>query len=76
MGGNRVNRGGAWNNNGRNCRSAYRNANEPGDRNNNLGFRVCLARSPNDGPVAGKTSAGPLVFLSAALAAANRDGMP
>ena len=71
MGRNRVNRGGSWNNNGRNCRSAYRNANEPGTRNDNLGFRVCLARSPIDGPEAGKTSAGPLVFPSAARPAAN-----
>ena len=46
MGGHRVNRGGSWDNDGRNCRSAYRNANEPGNRNENLGFRVSLARSP------------------------------
>jgi len=50
MGRNRVYRGGSWNDDGRNCRSAYRNANEPGNRNDNLGFRVCLARSPHDGP--------------------------
>jgi len=42
---NRVLRGGSWNNNGRNCRSANRNRNEPGNRNNNNGFRVALARS-------------------------------
>ncbi|MCO6456700.1 MAG: hypothetical protein J5I93_15485 [Pirellulaceae bacterium] len=69
-------RGGSWINDGRNCRSAYRNANEPGNRNDNLGFRVCLARSPNIRPGAGKVMAGPLVFLSAATAAANRVGMP
>jgi hypothetical protein len=40
----RVVRGGSWNNNGRNCRSAYRNRNEPDDRNNNLGFRLSLAQ--------------------------------
>jgi hypothetical protein len=39
-GSNRVNRGGTWNNPARNCRSANRNNNEPGNRNNNLGFRV------------------------------------
>ena len=37
---NRVNRGGSWNNDARNCRSAYRNNAHPGNRNNNLGFRV------------------------------------
>ena len=34
-------RGGSWNNNPRNCRSAYRNNNHPDNRNNNIGFRVC-----------------------------------
>ncbi|MBW4660209.1 MAG: SUMF1/EgtB/PvdO family nonheme iron enzyme [Drouetiella hepatica Uher 2000/2452] len=33
-------RGGSWNNNPVNCRSAFRNYNDPGNRNNNLGFRV------------------------------------
>ena len=47
QGSQRVYRGGTWNNNGRNCRSAYRNANTPDNRNNNLGFRACLAPSPN-----------------------------
>ena len=41
-GSNRVNRGGSWNNNARNCRSANRNNNDPGNRNNNLGLRVAL----------------------------------
>jgi hypothetical protein len=36
----RVNRGGSWNNNASNLRSANRNNNSPGNRNNNLGFRV------------------------------------
>ncbi|MDO4629775.1 MAG: SUMF1/EgtB/PvdO family nonheme iron enzyme [Planctomycetia bacterium] len=40
-GSNRVNRGGSWNNNAKNCRSANRNNNSPENRNNNLGFRVC-----------------------------------
>jgi hypothetical protein len=39
-----VNRGGNWNNDARNCRSANRNNNEPGNRNNNLGLRVARAR--------------------------------
>jgi len=39
-GSNRVNRGGSWNNNARNGRSANRNRNDPGNRRNNLGFRL------------------------------------
>ncbi|MBQ2852599.1 MAG: SUMF1/EgtB/PvdO family nonheme iron enzyme [Bacteroidales bacterium] len=36
-------RGGSWNNNATNCRVSNRNNNSPGNRNNNLGFRVvCL----------------------------------
>ncbi|MEM6838616.1 MAG: SUMF1/EgtB/PvdO family nonheme iron enzyme [Cyanobacteria bacterium P01_C01_bin.120] len=39
-------RGGSWNNNPRNCRSAYRNRNTPDNTNNNIGFRVvCSAPS-------------------------------
>ena len=38
-----VVRGGSWNNNARNCRSAYRNRNEPANRNDNLGFRCAPA---------------------------------
>ena len=45
----RVNRGGSWNNNARNCRSANRDRNDPGYRNNNLGFRVALAPSSRTG---------------------------
>jgi formylglycine-generating enzyme required for sulfatase activity len=35
-----VNRGGSWNNDARNLRSANRNNNSPDNRNNNLGFRL------------------------------------
>ena len=38
----RVLRGGAFNNNQRNVRSAVRNDNNPDNRNNNVGFRVCV----------------------------------
>ena len=41
-GSDRVMRGGSWNNNPNNCRSAYRNNNNPTNRNNNCGFRVAL----------------------------------
>jgi hypothetical protein len=37
---NRVLRGGSWNNNPQNLRSANRNRNNPDNRNNNIGFRV------------------------------------
>ena len=41
-------RGGSWNNNPRNCRSAYRNHNKPDNVNDNIGFRVvCLPQHPS-----------------------------
>jgi len=39
----RVLRGGSWINNGRNLRSANRNANTPDNRNNNIGLRLAGA---------------------------------
>ena len=39
----RVLRGGAFNNNQRNVRCAYRNRNNPNNRNRNNGFRVVVA---------------------------------
>jgi formylglycine-generating enzyme required for sulfatase activity len=38
----RVLRGGSWNNNANNCRTANRNRNNPDNRNNNNGFRLVL----------------------------------
>jgi formylglycine-generating enzyme required for sulfatase activity/RecA/RadA recombinase len=43
-----VIRGGSWNNEAHNCRSAIRNNNEPGNRNNNLGFRLASSRQRPD----------------------------
>ena len=40
----RVLRGGSWNNDARNVRAAYRNQNDPANRDNNVGFRC--ARAP------------------------------
>jgi formylglycine-generating enzyme required for sulfatase activity len=39
---NRVIRGGSWNNNAQNCRSANRNNNNPNNNNNNIGFRLAF----------------------------------
>ncbi|WP_408648730.1 SUMF1/EgtB/PvdO family nonheme iron enzyme [Tumidithrix elongata] len=36
-------RGGSWNNNAINCRSANRNRNNLDNRNNNIGFRVVVS---------------------------------
>ena len=41
--GHRVLRGGSFNNNQRNVRCAYRNNNNPNNRNNNIGFRCVVA---------------------------------
>jgi hypothetical protein len=41
----RVLRGGSWNNNGRNLRSAYRNGKSPDNRNDNIGLRLAGAFS-------------------------------
>jgi len=43
--GARVCRGGSFNNNRNNVRCAYRNDNDPDNRNNNIGFRVAASHS-------------------------------
>lgn len=40
---NRVRRGGSWNNDAQDVRAAYRNRNDPSDRNSNIGFRLSRA---------------------------------
>ncbi len=45
----RVLRGGSWNNNGGNARSAQRNNNTPDNRNSNIGFRLARARCDTGG---------------------------
>ena len=47
----RVLRGGSYWNNARNCRSAYRNENDPDDQNQNIGFRLAAAH-PKAEPLA------------------------
>ena len=42
-GSDRVIRGGSWNNQGVNCMASNRNRNEPGNANQNLGFRLLAA---------------------------------
>jgi hypothetical protein len=37
-----VNRGGSWDNDAANCRTANRNTNDPTNRTNNNGFRLAL----------------------------------
>lgn len=57
-----MNRGGSWNNSPANCRSANRNANDPSNANDNLGFRPVLAPSSPRRPEArGRTRVGVLV---------------
>jgi hypothetical protein len=44
-GSNRVNRGGSWDNDAANCRTANRINDTPTNRNTNNGFRLALAPS-------------------------------
>ena len=47
---NRVYRGGSWKSNARNVRAAYRNYDHPGNRDNNLGFRLARAQTRAGAP--------------------------
>jgi hypothetical protein len=57
-----VLRGGSWNNNHDNARATYRNHNDPGNRNNNIGVRLVrlshIFGSPSEG-AASAAAAGP-----------------
>jgi hypothetical protein len=48
---NRVLRGGSFNNNADNVLSAFRNNNQPDNRNNNIGFRVASTLRQTNGSV-------------------------
>lgn len=48
---NRVNRGGSWNNDARNCSASNRDNNNPDNRNNNLGFRLATSQHCDFTPV-------------------------
>ena len=73
-GSNRVLRGGSWINNAGNARSAQRNANDPGNRNDNIGFRLAPARMSVDARM-GKTS-DPTVFRSSLREQPGENTMP
>jgi hypothetical protein len=49
-GAGRALRGGSWNSNSRNVRCANRNANDPANRNDNIGFRCARIHQGPDGP--------------------------
>jgi len=55
-GSNRVIRGGNWNNNLNNSRSANRNNNNPSNRNNNVGFRPASSPPGQKASVHGRPS--------------------
>ena len=67
-GANRVLRGGSWINDGRNLRSAYRNNHDPGNRNDNIGFRLARARDAAGGRRIDQT----LILSARAVAPARR----
>ena len=45
----KVLRGGSWASDARDCRSAYRDREEPNFRSNDIGFRLCCANIPESG---------------------------
>jgi len=67
-GASRVIRGGSWNNSARNLRAAYRNANHPGNRNDNLGFRLARAQTWVGWPVSDPIWILPVLCISGYMA--------
>jgi hypothetical protein len=63
-----VNRGGSWNNNANNCKVANRNNNNPGNSNNNIGFRLVVPQLKRYGRKATREQAG---FLHPACVGSN-----
>ena len=57
----RVIRGGSWNNDAQNVRAAYRNHNEPSNRNNDLGFRCAELTTEPDGSLLNRPASCPSV---------------
>jgi len=73
--------GGAFNNNSRNLRAAYRNNNHPDNRNNNIGFRVVVStdfdvRKPRRVRLARRDEERPNLVLAAPLVGAGEDQRP
>ena len=68
---NRVLRGGSWNNPAENVRAAYRNRNDPSNRNPNYGFRLSRAHRRCGGIVDD-----PAAILSAGAACGEKPTAP
>ena len=55
-------RGGSWINNGRNLRAAQRNHNDPDNRNNNIGCRLCQLVEPGEPGLGDQRSVWPHLY--------------
>ncbi len=70
MGHHRVIRGGSFDANAQNCRSAQRNANHPGNRWHNLGFRLAREHAWT-----GRSAPDPIGVRTAGDCAGGEEGM-